>query len=133
MVHEADQRAPHRHAGNEALGAVDRIEHPDIFGLRPVAAIFLADNAMGGKGLADQAAHRHFGGAVGLGHRIEDAALRFVLGADRAAEKRDDHFAGNLREPFDEGGEIDRGHRRGSRNVELSCEKLHMCHTYLDE
>ena len=49
VAHQADQRAPGRHPGNEGLGAVDRIEHPDIFGVGALAAVFLADDAVLGK------------------------------------------------------------------------------------
>ena len=101
-MHQPDQRAPGRQAGNEALGAVDRVEHPDVFGVRPVLPVFLADDAMGGKSLGDQPSHRRFGGAVGLGDGIEHAAARLVLGADGGAEERQDHFARDLRETLDE-------------------------------
>ena len=43
---ERDQRAPGRHAGDEGLGAVDRIEHPDIFGVGALVAELLADDAV---------------------------------------------------------------------------------------
>ena len=45
----ADQRAPGRHAGDEGFGAVDRVEHPDVFGVGALAAVFLADDAVLGK------------------------------------------------------------------------------------
>ena len=32
--------------GDEGLGAVDRVEHPDVFGVRALVAEFLADDAM---------------------------------------------------------------------------------------
>ncbi len=34
LAQKADQRAPHRQAGDEGAGAVDRIEHPDEFRVR---------------------------------------------------------------------------------------------------
>ena len=72
--HQPDQRAPGQHAGDEGLGAVDRIEHPDIFGVGALGAVFLAEDAVLGKGLADQRAHGVFRRAVGGGDRIEAAA-----------------------------------------------------------
>ena len=58
---------------DEGFGAVDRIEHPDIFGVLALVAEFLADDAVLGKVGLDQAAHHRFRGAVGLGDRIEIA------------------------------------------------------------
>ncbi len=46
---QRDQRAPGRHAADEGFGAVDRVEDPDIFGVGPVGAEFLADDAVLGK------------------------------------------------------------------------------------
>ena len=99
---QRDQRAPGRHAGDEGLGAVDRIEHPDIFGVGALVAELLADDAVIGKALPDQRAHGGFGGAVGGGHRIEAAAAALVLDAERGAEERQDGFAGDGRQPVDE-------------------------------
>ena len=81
LCSSADQRAPQRQAGDEGLGAVDRVEHPDIFGVRALVAEFLADDAVLRKCRADQPAHRGFRRAVGLGHRIE-AAARLVVDAE---------------------------------------------------
>ena len=83
--------------------------------------IFLADDAMRGKGLGDQPPHRGLGAAVGLGDRIEHAAPRLVLGADgRTAEERKNHLARDLREVVDEAGEIDCGHADRSKKAESS-------------
>ena len=100
VAHQRDQRAPGRHAGDEGLGAVDRIEHPDIFGVGALAAEFLADDAVIGKGAADEGAHRGFGRVVGGGHRIEAAGPALVLDAQRGAEERQDGFAGDGRQSF---------------------------------
>ncbi len=110
LVQQADQGAPQRQAGDEALGAVDRVEHPDIFGLCVHRAEFLADHPVMRKGFADQAAHRGFGRAVGLGDRIEDAAGGFVLHREGGAEEGHDRFARNLRQAVHEWQEIHRRH-----------------------
>ena len=70
---QRNQGAPDRHAANKRLGPVDWVEHPDIFGIAPLDAEFLADNAVFGKSAFDQRSHRRFGGAVGGGDRIEAA------------------------------------------------------------
>ncbi len=46
MVEERNQRAPKRDTGDEALGAVDGIEHPDEFGLLVFVAVFFTDDAV---------------------------------------------------------------------------------------
>ena len=70
---ERDQRAPHRHAADEGFGAVDRVEDPDVFGIRPLSGEFLADDAVSGECFLDQRPHGGLGGAVGGGDRIEAA------------------------------------------------------------
>ena len=133
-MHEPDQRAPGRHAGNEALGAVDRIEHPDIFGVGAVDAVFLSDHAVSRKGLADEPAHRRLGAAVGFGHGIEHAAARFILGPDCAAEEGENHLAGKLGETFDESRKIDRSHRRRPpESAPGAMLNSHICHPLLQQ
>ena len=97
--------------GNPAMkdGAVDRIQHPDIFGVLALVAEFLADDAVLGKVGLDQAAHHRFGGAVGLGDRIE-IARALVVDGERGPEERQDGFAGRSRKAADEGCEIDDRH-----------------------
>ena len=119
-VHEPDQRAPGRQAGNEAFGPVDRIEDPDIFRLGPIAPVFLSDHPVGGKGLSDQPPHGGLGAPVRLGDGIEHAAQRLVLGANRAAKKWENHLARHLRESLNEGGKVDRGHPKASQTREMS-------------
>ena len=43
---KADQRAPYRQAGDEGAGAVDRVEHPDVFGVGVFGPELLADDAV---------------------------------------------------------------------------------------
>src|SRR5215475_2292101 len=71
---QCDQRAPSGHAGYERFGAVDRIQHPYIFGVRMLVAVFLTDDAVTGKRAAYQRPHRRLGGAVGGSHWVERAS-----------------------------------------------------------
>jgi hypothetical protein len=106
IVREADQRAPRRHAGDKALGAVDRIEHPNEFGPRRHVVKFLADDAVAGKIARNQPAHSDLGGAVGLRHRIERAPVRFIDGVHRGTEERQDGLARHARQFLDESSQI---------------------------
>ena len=110
LVQQADQRAPQRQSRDKTLGAVDGIEHPDIFGLFVARAEFLADDAVAGKSLADQAAHGGFGGAVGLGHGIEGAAGILVLQREGVPEEGHDRLARHRGEPLHKRYEINRRH-----------------------
>ena len=94
---QRDQRAPCRHAADEGFGAVDRIEHPDIFGVGSFGAEFFADDAVRRKRLLDQCAHGDFGSAVGGRHWIEAAGRTLVLDAERGAKERTDRLAGDAR------------------------------------
>ena len=108
-VHQRDQRAPGRKARNKGFGAVDRVQHPDIFGILALVAEFLADNAMLREIGLDQPAHHRFGGAVGFRHGIEIAGA-FIVDAKRRPEERQNGFAGGSRKAANEGGEIDDRH-----------------------
>ena len=108
--HQPDQRSPRRHAADEGFGAVDRIEHPDVFGIGMLAAVFLADDAVLGKRLVNERAHRGLGGAIRRRDRIEAADRALVVDAQRGAEERQDHFAGFRRQLLDEASEIDCRH-----------------------
>jgi len=110
LVQQRDQRAPDRKARDEGFGAVDRIQHPDIFGVFALAAEFLADNAMLGKLRLDQPPHHRFRGAIGFGYRIEVLAVAFIVDAQRSPKERQDGFPGGGREAADEGCKIDDRH-----------------------
>src|SRR5207249_11474811 len=94
---------------------------PDIFGTLALVAEFLADDAVLGKVRLDQAAHHRFGGAVGLGDRIEIAGA-LVVDRERGPEERQDGLAGSSRKAPDEGCEID--DRHGCPLAELKCRLL---------
>ena len=66
---QRDQRAEQRPAGDERLGAVDRVEHPDELGVGPHGPVLLAQDAVLRVGRLDQLAHPRLGLAVGDGHR----------------------------------------------------------------
>ena len=99
-VQQPDQGAEQGPSGDEGAGAVDRVEHPEPLRLRPLGAELLAQDAVLREALAEQAAHRLLGGAVGLGHR-GGVALR--LDQQRAAEQRADDRAGEVRRRFRRG------------------------------
>ena len=107
--HQADQSAPGQHAGDERLGAVDRIEHPDIFGVGMLGAVFLAENSVIGKLLADERAHALFRRAVGRRHRVE-AADFLVLDRESGAKEGEDRIARRGGELIDEAAEVDGRH-----------------------
>ena len=109
-MQQPDQGAPQRKARDEGFCAVDRVQHPDIFGVFALIAEFLADNAMLGKTRLDQPPHHRFRCAVGFGHRIEIMARAFVVDAQRGPEERQDGFPGGSREAANEGGEVDDRH-----------------------
>ncbi len=106
---QSDQRAPGRHPADERFGAVDRIEHPNVFGIGAVVAEFLADDAVIGKGAADQGPHRALGGAVRLGHRVETSG-DLALDRKRGAEEGQDRVARNGGELVDKSRKIDCRH-----------------------
>src|SRR5215208_8137327 len=54
---QCDQCAPRRHAADERLGAVDGVQHPNVFGIGTLLAEFLADNAVVRKRLINEGAH----------------------------------------------------------------------------
>ena len=64
-VEEGDQRPEERAAGDEGLGAVDRVEDPDELGVGPVGAVLLAEDAVVREAPADRLAKERFGLAVG--------------------------------------------------------------------
>ena len=93
LVGQADQRAPGGQAGDEGAGAVDRIEHPDVFRIRLLGAEFLADDAVGREAALDELAHGRLARPVGLGDRVERAAAGLVLRGDGGAEEGQDRLA----------------------------------------
>ena len=114
-MRERDQRAEQRPAGDERLGAVDRIEHPDELGVDPVVAMLLAEDAVVGMGGGDQLAHRRLGLAIGDGDR---AVVRLGLDRHRAAEIATLNLAGTVGEPMRQRLELPvpgAGHRGGRR------------------
>src|SRR5262249_23643308 len=99
-----------RHAGNERLRPIDRIEHPDIFRVGSFLAEFLTNDAMVRERAANERAHCRFGRVVGSGDGIESARATLVLDAQRRAEEWQDGLARHRRELVDESGEVDRRH-----------------------
>src|SRR5262249_53371101 len=108
---QRDERSPGWHAADKRFGSIDRIEHPDVFGVAPLDAKFLADDAVLRKSPFDQRAHGCFGGAIGGGHRIEAARTTLVFNAERTAKERPNGLAGNGGELVDKGTKVDRRHQ----------------------
>src|SRR6185437_15418418 len=81
-LHERDQRAEQREAGDEALGAVDRIEHPGELALA-LGGKFLAADGVRREGRADHAPHDGLDVAVGDRDR---AAVALALHRQHGAE-----------------------------------------------
>ena len=103
---EPDQRPPHRQAGDEGARPVDRIEHPDVLGVLALAAEFLAEDAVLGKSLGEQPAHRLLRRPIGHRDRIEGAVAELVLDVEALTEPRKDRPTRDLRHLVEEGGEI---------------------------
>jgi hypothetical protein len=110
VPHQSDQRAPDRQAGDEGPRAVDRIEHPDIFGIGVLGAELLAEHAVPGELALDQMAHDHLAGPVALGHGVEHAAMRLVVGGVVGPEEGQDRLARFGRKLRNEGAEINDTH-----------------------
>src|ERR1700730_14079667 len=106
IVQKPDETPPHRHSGDKALGAVDRIEHPNIFCFALKRTEFLADDAVMRERRLDQTPHRRFCGTVRLGHGIEHASGVFVLGAERGTKERQNRIGRDIGKLLDESGEI---------------------------
>jgi hypothetical protein len=86
-VQQADQRAEDGPAGEEGTSAIDRIEHPEPFGLAALGAVFLSHDAVVGEALAEETAQGALGGAVGLG---DGRGITLCLHQQARAEQRAD-------------------------------------------
>ena len=90
-----DQRAETGYVGQQALGAVDRVDDPNAVGVQSGVLVFLAQDAVGGKDVGDLLAHRGLNGAVSVGHgRI--VGLGFDI--QRLAEIGHGHRIGRIRQ-----------------------------------
>ena len=63
-MEETDERGPQRDTGNKTFGAVDRVEHPNPFGIGTVAAVLLANDAVVREAAHDHLPHEFFGAAI---------------------------------------------------------------------
>ena len=93
---EPDQGAEDGNAGDERLGAVDRVEIPDVFGVAADDAELLPGNAVVGRRRLENGPHGPLGGAVRLRDR-----RRVRLGGDGAgtAVVPAHDVAGGVRQP----------------------------------
>src|SRR3546814_659476 len=87
-LQQRDEAAEEGIAGDEALGAVDRVQDPDEFCAGILDAEFLAVDAVAGMRGGDDVTHRRFGLAVGPGDR---AIVRLVLDRKPRAEVAPGH------------------------------------------
>ena len=75
--HQRDQGRPHRHAADEVLGAVDRVDHP-----APLAvagrALLLAEHGVARPGPGQGAADALLDRLVGVGHRGQVGLVHHV-------------------------------------------------------
>src|SRR3984893_12303860 len=106
IVQKPDETPPHRHAGDKALGAVDRIEHPNIFRFALNRTKFLADDAVMRERRLDETPHRRFRCTIRLRHGIEHASGVFVLGAERGTKERQNRIGRDIGKLLNESGEI---------------------------
>ena len=93
-----------------------------MVGVRPVLAIFLADDPVIGITGRDQGAEGGFRLAVSLGHRIEGAGAALVRLLIRAAEIRQGD-AGGLAGQVD-GEQFELGHDRRDTHAPPSCHRI---------
>ena len=85
LAFEADQNAIQRHAIDECLGAIDRIENPAMRRAGIGLTLFLAQNAVVRIACGDQLAHQALGLAVRDGHRrIVGLGIRHDAGLEVA-------------------------------------------------
>lgn len=103
---QPDQRPPHRQTGDEGPRPVDRVEHPDMFGVEPLRAVFLAENAVIGMVGADQRPHRRLRRPIRHRHRIERRALELVFHRHARPKVRQDRRAGRIGQPIQKDDQV---------------------------
>ena len=112
ILQQADQRAEDRAPGDEAGGAVDRVEHPLAPRAFVARAVFFADDAVIEPLRLQNGAHRGLCRLVRFGH---ETAVGFLLLAPFTAEQGADRLPGGIGETVCE-FEI----RRGSHKAHLT-------------
>src|SRR5690606_28405558 len=78
-IHEADERAPDRHAEDEGAGAVDRVDDPPHPGVRIAMAVFLSFQTMVRPARRQRLADRPLGRTVRGRNRIEFSVAGLVV------------------------------------------------------
>lgn len=99
-----------------------------MFGVEPLGAVFLAENAVIGQIADDQRPHRLLGRPVGDGDGVEGRALELVLHGETRTEMRQDRRAGGVGEPVEKGDErvvaVGIAHGRSSNDAPpLQCDE----------
>ena len=80
LMQQCDEGAKYRQAGDKRCGAVDRVEHPDIFGIGVLRAVLLPEDAVRRKLRLDHGAQSALDALVGIGD-ITRIRLQFDGGA----------------------------------------------------
>ena len=101
-VQQRDQRAEGGQPRDEGLGAVDRVQHPHVLGVRPLRAELLADDAVLRPAGGDQLAHGRLRRPIGDGDR---AGVGLRLDLQALAEVGPDSRAGDVGQLLGEGPE----------------------------
>jgi hypothetical protein len=88
-MEQTDESPKEGNPQDETFGPVHRIEHPDVLGIAPFSAEFLADNAMLWKATRNHLPHHLLCPAVSQGHR-RGIALEFQSHVRRSEVRQDD-------------------------------------------
>ena len=97
IAQQCDQGSKQGGAANEGLGAVDRVQGPDVLGIHTHAAIFLAGDPMVGIACLDQRANTGLSLAVGDRHR---AFVGLVEDLEILAPMAKDDFTARIHQRF---------------------------------
>ena len=108
-VEQGDQRAPHRDAADEGLGAVDGVDDPAVAAVGAAGAPLLALELVLGVPLGDRGPEDVLDAAVGLGDRVVPVDAALVLGEQLGPEVLEGQRPGDLEDAGDERSDI--GHQ----------------------
>ena len=87
-MQKAKQAAEDRPAGHESARAINRVQHPDPFGIRAFRSMFFADHAMIRQSFGQKGANRFLGLTIRAGH---GAGIALGFHQKRRPKQRPDH------------------------------------------